>query len=46
MTRAHRKPRLRSTFAAVAAAAAALGGVTAITPTAQAAVPRRLRQRP
>lgn len=34
MARAHTKSRFRCTFAAVAAVAAALGGVTAITPMA------------
>ncbi|MEU3313047.1 ricin-type beta-trefoil lectin domain protein [Streptomyces sp. NPDC006662] len=37
MARPGTKPRLRSTFAAVAAIAAALGGVTAVTPLAEAA---------
>ncbi|AXE22768.1 hypothetical protein C0216_04285 [Streptomyces globosus] len=37
MTRTGAKPRLRSTLAALAAAAAALGGATAVTPPAHAA---------
>ncbi|MGW4683439.1 ricin-type beta-trefoil lectin domain protein [Streptomyces sp. NPDC004244] len=39
MTRVGRTPKLRCTVAAVAAFAAALGGVTAVTPLAHAAAP-------